>query len=276
MSNQYDDPLDQESLDGEPDIPEESTRPTSSTPVTPSTPVRRRPVNPDVTPNRDAYSRPAIPREQRQARPMAGPPPTPPQGFAVQEPRSLPPRSRPRPQPQVPRSKRDNGFYLPWWSLVIMLVFVGSAAVGAFAVFDTISRNVTPAAYSRTPIVLVVTATYTVGPPASATPIPPPATDIPPAILPTVPATLTLPPGDFKIGGTVEVIDDVGINGLRIRSGPGTDATTRFVAPAKTRFTLKSGPQYASNLEWWEVQDPTNPQVSGWAARQFLQPITGQ
>lgn len=278
MSNYPDDEL------FEDDPPREATRPTSSTPprahpASEPVPVRRTGEYPHLgqPPRREtgradtgAVSRPAMPRQSRQVRPMPSPPPLPPQGRAIDEPPVLPERSRPKPRRATP--KRDSGWYLPWWSLIIMLVFVGSAAVGAWAVVSSLGGEVVPG--GSTPIVVVVTATFTVGPPASPTPLPPAATTPPPIILPTIAATATLPPGNFVVGATVEVVG-VGQAGLNIRSGPGIDATIRYQAPELTRFTLKSGPQNASGDEWWEVAEVNNPERGGWASRRYLQVVQG-
>jgi hypothetical protein len=164
-------------------------------------------------------------------------------------------------------NKRESGLYLPWWSLIIMLVFVGGAALGAWLVVDQLGGNAPVG--GQTPIVVVVTSTYTVGPPPSLTPIPQPATITAPAALPTVAPTGTLPPGDFVIGATVEVVG-VGIGGLNVRASPGTDAVIRLRAFDTERFVLREGPQQASGLEWWRIEDPTDSTRTGWAARNFL------
>jgi hypothetical protein len=269
----------------EDEIPREATRPTDSTPPRPRSepvPVRKTGEYPHLgQPSRrraadrlepidpTTVSRPAIPRQSRQSRPLPPPPPLPPQGRSIDEPPMLADRSRPKPR----RPRRESGWYLPWWSLIILLVFVGSAAVGAWAVVSSLGGDVVPG--GNTPIVVVVTATFTIGPPAPPTALPPAATTPPPIILPTIAATPTLPPGNFVVGAIVEVVG-VGQAGLNIRSGPGQDATIRYQAPENTRFTLKSGPQSASGDEWWEVAEVNDPTRGGWASRRYLQVVAGQ
>ncbi|CAG0997529.1 hypothetical protein ANRL4_02886 [Anaerolineae bacterium] len=231
----------------------------------------------EVRASSEAYARPALPRqsrsdrESRQSRPM--PPSNVRQGGYVPPPPDAPTSSarkrRPAPAP-APRTKRDSGFYLPWWSLIIMLVFVGAAAVGAWAVVDSIGGSAPPG--GKTPMVVIVTATFTVGPPPSPTALPLPPTSPPPIILATPEPTLTLPPGNFVPGTLVEVIG-VGIAGLNIRSGPGIDSVIRFQAPEGSRWLIKSGPQNASGEEWWEVVDPNNQERGGWGARRFFQSV---
>lgn len=166
-----------------------------------------------------------------------------------------------------PRPKRESGLYLPWWSLLIMLAFVGCAAFGALFAVNQLGGEPPPG--GRTPTIVVITATFTAGAPATITPIPQPATLTPTAPLPTIPPTGTLPPGNFQIGTTVQVVG-VGIAGLNVRSSPGTTAPISFLAQEGDTFVLKDGPQTASNEEWWQIQDTNNPNRKGWAVRRFL------
>ncbi len=181
-------------------------------------------------------------------------------------------RPRPAAAPANPVNKRDSGLYLPWWSLLILLVFVGCAAVGALMVANSIGSGVTPG--GQTPMVIVITSTFTVGPPASQTPIPVPPTLTQPPPLPTIPPTASLPPGNFAIGETVQVVG-VDQSGLNIRSGPGTTSNVKFRAAEGDRFVLKDGPQMASSDEWWMIQDPNDPNRQGWASRRYLTAIAG-
>ncbi|MCC7206188.1 MAG: hypothetical protein IT323_02715 [Anaerolineae bacterium] len=255
-------------------------RRTGSTPIAP--PPGPAPVAPRGGSRTGASDRPAIPRQEhqqrreRQSRPLPVPP-DPERGIRPDQAPVYPDaRGRRRPTTQrISTSKRDSGLYLPWWSLLLMLIFVGAAAVGAWAVVGMMGEGVTPG--GQTPVVIVVTATYTAGPPATATSIPLPPTDMPPVILPTIAPTNTLPPGDFRIGITVEVVG-VGPDGLNVRSEPGTDPTTiRYQAPEGSRFVIRGGPQTASGLEWWDLQDVTDPtRPGGWAARPYLQQAADQ
>lgn len=205
---------------------------------------------PEYAPNTDY---PAAPRRKRQL-----PPPPPPR------------RAEANPRRKNGKNKSESGWYLPWWSLIVLLVFVGGAAIGAWAVFDSVGGNTPPG--GQTPIVVVVTATYTAGPPPTLTPLPQvQATDAP--ALPTIVVTATLPPGDFRAGVTVQVVG-VGVTGLNIRRGPGINADILFVAAENSRWVIKSGPQNASGVEWWEVQDPNNPSLGGWASRNYLSAVS--
>lgn len=242
-----------------------------------STPVAPPPGPAQVGSRTGAYDRPAIPRQERrerQSRPLPVPP-DPERGIRPDQAPVFPDaRGRRRPATQrISTSKRDSGLYLPWWSLLIMLIFVGAAAVGAWAVVGMMGESVTPG--GQTPVVIVVTATYTAGPPAPPTAIPQPPTEPPPVILPTIAPTNTLPPGDFSIGVTVEVVG-VGPDGLNVRDGPGTETSAiRYRVAEGTRFVIRGGPQTASGREWWDLADVTDPtRQGGWAAREYLQQVT--
>ncbi len=251
-----DDPEDYSPEDDSPD-----TRPMNPTPS-----GTRRRIPADDLPQ--AYKRPALSRRlPEEAPPPRSPVPPPPPIYSPPRPARGRRDKRASALPREKPAKRDSGLYLPWWSLVIMLVFVGCAAVGALLVVNSIGSNVV--AGGETPIVVVITSTFTVGPPASPTPIPQPATLTPTAPLPTIPPTASLPPGNFAIGETVKVVG-VGQNGLNVRSSPGLDATVKFRASDDERYVLKDGPQTASNEEWWFIQDPNDQNRGGWASRRFL------
>ncbi len=262
--------------------PGSQTRPTSPLqPELPGASGMRRRIPADDLPR--AYDRPALPRQSR-SQPRIEPPPPPP-GVTRVSPQATPPATppiytpprdrrgrrekRPRP-PATPANKRDSGLYLPWWSLVIMLVFVGCAAIGALLVAGSIGGNVAPG--GQTPMIIVITSTFTVGPPASQTPIPQPATLTPTAPLPTIPPTASLPPGNFAIGEMVQVVG-VDTSGLNVRSAPGTASTVKFRANEGDRFVLRDGPQTASNDEWWYIQDAQDSNRAGWASRRYLTAI---
>ena len=230
---------------------------------------RRRRIPADDLPS--DYSRPAISRKSQQ---MQTPPAipkasgTPPQYYP---PQSARPQRVKKPRP-ASADKRDSGLYLPWWSLIIMLAFVGCAAIGALLVVNSIQNNVAPG--GQTPVVVVITSTFTVGPPATQTGIPQPPTLTPTAPLPTIAATASLPPGNFAIGEVVQVVG-VGLTGLNVRNSPGTQSAVKFLGKEGDRFVLKDGPQTASNEEWWLIQDEKDSTRNGWASRRFLQAVGG-
>ncbi len=257
--------MSESNLDDTDDIGEGTTEPIPSPDATRR--VNRRPIPADDVPP-VAHVRPPLTRGP-QSQPL---PPQPGMAtpYAGQElPRAAHSRRARRPNypPRPTTDKASSGLYLPWWSLVLMLAFVGCAAIGALAVVTSLEANVAPG--GGTPLVIVITSTFTVGPPASPTAIPQRATLTPSLPLPTIPSTLTLPPGNFAIGNTVLVVG-VGPSGLNVRSGPGTDSTVKFLAHDGETYILKDGPQTASSDEWWMIQDAADSTKSGWASRRFL------
>lgn len=149
-------------------------------------------------------------------------------------------------------------------------------AFGLLLAFSALSQPATPG--NQPPRVQVLTAQPTlsenftgqsgVSQPLWTTPIPvalPTAT----APLPTPAPSPTLPPGQFGIGVTVQVVG-VGLNGLKVRDAPGYDGTLRFLAAEGDTFVIVDGPQSADDIEWWRLEDPNDSSRYGWAARNFL------
>ncbi len=295
MSEMSNEPLEQDEQNTPVDgatRPMPQTSPSPQAQASPRTPPPRQPRRPiaadDVPPT--AYTRPPLSRRQetqplppqraqpqqpkQQARERG---PVPPGAFPETPPRTRGERRRERQQvrreraPGLPPDKASSGLYLPWWSLLLMVAFVGCMALGALAFVGSLESNSPPG--GGTPLIVVVTSTFTVGPPATLTPIPIQATLTATLPLPTIPPTLTLPPGNFQLGDTVQVVG-VGESGLNLRSAPGTDSTVKFRASEGDSFILKDGPQEASGEQWWMIQDSVDTTRSGWAARRFLTIIT--
>src|SRR5437016_5898429 len=120
-----DESFDEDYSDGEDVTPDQGTRPAS-----------RRPIPADDMPT--AYARPAPSRKPDQRRVTL---PDTSQQYRDETQAVSPARrkcardrserpSRPMQSPRPRRDKASSGLYLPWWSLVIMLVFVGCAAFG--------------------------------------------------------------------------------------------------------------------------------------------------
>lgn len=252
---------------------DETERVASTRPVLQPPPARK----PAAPPPDQRAARPqassARARQRRRASTAARNQPAP-QQYAAQEP---PPRRAPRRAP--PPS--ESGLYLPWWSLVIMVVVVGVAAFGLLFAFTELSRPQTPG--DQLPRVLVVTSPPTLSqdfaagdgqsPPdqqsdfwPTAIPQVQPSATVP---LPTPVSSPTLPPGNFSIGVRVRVVG-VDVNGLNVRSSPGISGTPRFLAREGDEFVIVDGPQNSDGYEWWRLEDPEDSVRFGWAARNFL------
>src|SRR5260221_5833599 len=135
---------------------------------TPHTSGSTRPVNPDSAPRAPrrpipaddvppVYSRPSLSRRQPTqpqppqdhiARPTVPPvPPAAPYYPPREAAQARPVRGKRDNRPRIERvaspqrEKSRSGLYLPWWSLIIMLAFVGCAAIGALVVVSTLEGN---------------------------------------------------------------------------------------------------------------------------------------
>lgn len=174
-----------------------------------------------------------------------------------------------------PTRKSESGWYLPWWSLLIMVGVVGTVAISLLFALSGLIEPQTPG--NQTPRVRVVTSQPTLSQDFAAggalqntnpTSIPQalPTATVP---LPTPVPSPSLPPGEFAIGASVTVVG-VGSSGLNIRSTPGLEGSPRFLAYDEEIFMLVDGPQTADDLEWWRIEDPNDANRYGWAARNFL------
>lgn len=261
MSNYYDDPEDFEPGDYDDETALEERTPPRGSRRTVAPPVDDYPEPPRrrTNPVRD----PRAMRDRRDApRSHTGYyPPTPDYPYAETQ-------AQQRTRGKLRPNRRDSGFYLPWWSLLIMLVVVGGLSFGALMIVGSMGGNAAPG--GSTPIIVVITSTFTIGPPASTTPIPQKATLTATRPLPTIAPTATLPAGNVAIGSTVTIVG-VGGSGLNVRSGPGKQFNAKFLAYDGQKYVVKDGPQFASDEEWYQIEDVSNPNNSGWASRRFLQ-----
>ena len=65
-------------------------------------------------------------------------------------------------------------------------------------------------------------------------------------------------------------IQGTGPDGLRIRSGPGTDKTTNFLGMDSEVFKVKDGPVESDGITWWFLVAPYDQNRNGWAAAKYL------
>ena len=180
---------------------------------------------------------------------------------------------------QKPQSRQNSPWYLPWWSLVILVGVVGFVAFGLLAILATLTSPESPGDQSAQIFVITTQPTLSQNflsdgnPPsqslnAESTAIPQLAATATIA-LPTPIPSPSLPPGNLTIGAIVTVVG-VGNSGLNIRSDPGMAGTLRFLAYDDDTFVLVDGPQNADGLVWWRIEDPNDPSRYGWAARNYL------
>jgi hypothetical protein len=86
--------------------------------------------------------------------------------------------------------------------------------------------------------------------------------------------TPTNPPSfeGISIGSYVQITGTEG-QGLRLRSGAGTNNPPRFLGMDAEVFQVKDGPKTADNFTWWFLEAPYDPGRSGWAASTYLKAV---
>ena len=210
---------------------------------------------------------------------------TPGQRPGVQPPMEEPPvyqtPQRPRgPRPGTPpppyrgrrgrrrqRAPRDSGLYLPWWSLVILILCVGAAALGLML----LALNLSGASLSeQEPQVIVVTGQIQpttggqqAGPPTA-------ISTFQPTLAPNVPtaaATRTPLPGGCLLNQEVIVFGTGGV-GLNLRDEPGGEVA--FIAREGDRMLVIDGPVFFDDIEWCQVRRTSQSSSFGWASLDFL------
>lgn len=240
-----------------------------------------------------------------QPRPMTPPPPPPAPPPQQQQqrwtqPYQEPPHQQPpvyqapvaAPPPRVaatpPRrpSKSDSGLYLPWWSLLILVIVAGAGAFGLLYVVLNIGRGLIPG--DQTPQVIVITNALqpninTGGVNANSTAIVTTPGGIPtvpivaPTAVPFAEPTETALPGvttGCPRNAQVEVIGTGGLP-LLIRSGPSQNDPIQGQAAEGERMRIIDGPQTTTGvdgvpIEFCKIEGITVPSRLGWAARQYL------
>jgi hypothetical protein len=192
-------------------------------------------------------------------------------------------RSQRRPPDRRPRERRDSGFYLPVWSVALMLLLVFGVASGMILLVISLGGQTAPESGPR---IVIITAA----------PTSPSETNVLSPVSPTIPiqvgqgtqdqplsfelqgptlepVVLSPTPETIGVGKRVVVVDAQD-SGLNVRSGPGLDNEVRFIADNGNTFTVIGGPTQANSLTWWQVQDPSDTSRTGWAAASYLQVAT--
>lgn len=70
--------------------------------------------------------------------------------------------------------------------------------------------------------------------------------------------------------GVFVQIQGTGQDGLRIRSGPGTDKATNFLGMDSEVFKVTDGPVQSDGFIWWFLVAPYDRNRNGWAASNYL------
>jgi hypothetical protein len=122
-------------------------------------------------------------------------------------------------------------------------------------------------------LVMPVPASQSAEPPAALTMIVAPTpTPIPTQLLETPTPTALPSVGGISIGSFVQITGTEG-QGLRLRSGAGTNNPLLFLGMDAEVFRVKEGPKMADNYTWWFLEAPYDPSRSGWAASNYLKVI---
>ncbi|MFZ4814423.1 MAG: SH3 domain-containing protein [Phototrophicaceae bacterium] len=177
--------------------------------------------------------------------------------------------------PLPPPTFRASPFFLPLWSLLLMLLCVGAVVFAGVAALYAVGGRIPSIS---TPQVQIATA-----PPerlqADATPLGVSgflqgAVPSPNFVLsgPTLaPVYLTPTPDVITLGRTVLVVN-VGESGLNVRQTPGINSELLFTARENSLLEVIDGPRAAENdgFTWWQVRDPFT-QQAGWAVDIYMQ-----
>ena len=208
-----------------------------------------------------------------------------PAGQAPRQPMTRrPPQQRRRERRN--RKKEDNAFYLPLWSIAVMMLVVLGISFGIVFLIANLggSGNTESSTNEDEAIVRIITAAPSATP-AIASVIASPTLPIeinlttPQATVgnltlsgPTLePVIFTSTPETIAVGKVIVVID-VGTDKLNVRDVPGvTTSEVLFRADEGTAYVVVEGPSQADGFTWWKIQDPANPNITGWAASNYIQ-----
>ena len=256
-------------------MPDQSTPDTN--PDTRPNPPQNAPEMPDAEPTRhqrplertramSPVNRPNIPVPPQGRAPVAPPMPM---AYTGEKPKrgQRPPR----------RSKADSGFYLPLWSIGLMLFGV-VAIVGCFVLFalNLGGRQVLPTSAPRFVIItaeptlpgqeslpsLLVSPTFPAGFGPGFQGTMPAFSLTGPTLEPVVFTSTPTEAPAIQVGSVVQIITAGGAN---IRNAPGTGSAAITVGREGQQFTVIGGPEQANDLTWWQVRNADG-SVTGWVA----------
>ncbi|MGB7338190.1 MAG: hypothetical protein WBC91_04795 [Phototrophicaceae bacterium] len=217
-------------------------------------------------------------------------PSVPPSSQHVQAVRGNPnPTRQSPPSGYVPRRRskqrttpENSALYLPWWSIILMLIGVMLVSIGIVGGIFLFGESGSRLLAEPSPIILIVTADQSaIGNNASAQTIQQaPSTEIingqnAPNSLelagPTLaPVQISPTPAAIRIGSVV-IVDGVDLNTLNVRNIASlTDSSILFRAAEAEIFNIVDGPAQSDGFTWWQIQDPNDVNRIGWAVSNFL------
>lgn len=184
-------------------------------------------------------------------------------------------------QPRIKSRQQDknSGFYLPCWSVVLMLIFVGIISAGIITIIIMLGASGSNIG-NPTAIIRIITAepaapVQVIQPTAQA-----PSTQIisgqnPPTNLqlqgPTLaPVQFTTTPVAIRIGSVV-IVEGVDVQTLNVRDSTAiNEQNIVFRAGEGEIFNVVEGPAQGSGFTWWRIQDPNDISRAGWAVANYL------
>lgn len=93
-----------------------------------------------------------------------------------------------------------------------------------------------------------------------------------PGMTPVPSQTPTLDPVKYAGIGVEKFVQITGTggDGLRLRSGPGTENPPLFLGLDAEVFQVKDGPRESDGIVWWFLVSPTDENRKGWASANYL------
>ena len=73
--------------------------------------------------------------------------------------------------------------------------------------------------------------------------------------------------------GTLVEVHGTENTGLSVRPNPGTGGYLNFVAAEGEIFKIVDGPDSKNDYVWWKIESVNDPDRTGWAVGEFLQPV---
>ena len=73
--------------------------------------------------------------------------------------------------------------------------------------------------------------------------------------------------------GTLVEVHGTENTGLSVRPNPGTGGYLNFVAAEGEIFKIVDGPDSKNDYVWWKIESVNDPDRTGWAVGDFLQPV---
>lgn len=163
---------------------------------------------------------------------------------------------------------RDSAGYIPWWLLAVVAgAFLLAAAVLLLIALATRTAD-QPLPTATVSLVTAapagLTATPTPGAPPPSPVVEPPTATVPPP-----------PPGEVRVGATVQVTGTGSDGFLNLRSEPSLQAAVNYLALEREVFQVQAGPSEADGFVWWYLVDPASGTRFGWAVQNYLQVVSG-